>query len=242
MKTYRSNGVIVGVLYILGTVTGILSVLFTSSVTNEPDFLAAVSANQNQVIIGTLFILAMGLSLALIPAVLFPVAKKFNEVLAVGYVVFRGALETVTYLAMAVCWLLTVSVSRGIAAGSIPQNLGVLLQQVNDAINYILIIAFCLGALMLYSLLYQSKLVPRWISIWGLIAILMHLSTCFLGMFGLMSMSLSGGTTSGLTLVLNFPIFLQEMVMAVWLIVKGFNSSAIAASKISLSASQLSPI
>ncbi|MGE5373827.1 MAG: DUF4386 domain-containing protein [Bacteroidota bacterium] len=246
MKTYRSNAIIVGVLYILGTVTGILSVVFTNSVTNDPDFLAAVLANQNQVIVGTLFILAMGISLALIPAVLFPVAKKVNEVLAVGYVVFRGALETVAYLAMVVCWLLIVSLSRGAAAGSIPsssQNLGVVLQQVNDAIGLILIIAFSLGALMLYSLLYQSKLVPRWISIWGFIAILMHLSTSFLGMFGLVSTSLSGGTTSGLTLILNFPIFLQEMVMAVWLIVKGFDSSAITdvTTEITTSESQLSP-
>jgi hypothetical protein len=214
------------VLYILGTVAGILSVLFTNTITNDPDFMLAVSANQSQVIVGTLFILTMGISLALIPALLYPIAKEFNEVLAVGYVVFRGALETVTYLAMAVCWLLVVSLSRGFVegAGNAPfQSLGGLLQQVNDAINLILILVFSLGALMLYSLLYQSRLVPRWISVWGFIAILMHLSTSFLGMFGLMPISLSGGTMTGLLLILNFPIFLQEMVMAVWLIVKGFN-------------------
>jgi len=96
--------------------------------------------------------------------------------------------------------------------------------QVHDEINLILIIVFSLGALMLYYLLYTSDLVPRWISVWGIIAILLHLSTSFFDMFGLMTISMSG-----ITFVLNFPIFLQEMVMAVWLIAKGFNPSAIAA-------------
>jgi hypothetical protein len=93
MKSYRRTAILIGVLYILGTVAGILSVLFTNTITNDPDFMLAVSANQSQVIVGTLFILTMGISLALIPALLYPIAKVFNEVLAVGYVVFRGRLK-----------------------------------------------------------------------------------------------------------------------------------------------------
>jgi len=76
---------------------------------------------------------------------------------------------------------------------------------------------------MLYYIFYQSKLIPRWISVWGFIAILMHFSTAFLILFHLVGPGIS------LTLfVINFPILIQEMVMAVWLIVKGFNPSAIA--------------
>jgi hypothetical protein len=93
----------------------------------------------------------------------------------------------------------------------------------HDWINIVLIIVFALGALMLYSILYQSRLIPRWISIWGLIAILMHFATAFLVMFGQIEM------LSPLVLGLNLPIFLQEMVMAVWLIVKGFNPAEPAA-------------
>ena len=73
---------------------------------------------------------------------------------------------------------------------------------------------------MLYTVLYQSQLVPRWISVWGFLAILANLATGFLMIFGLMS----GFST--INMVMNLPIFLQEMVMAVWLIVKGFNPSA----------------
>jgi hypothetical protein len=124
------------------------------------------------------------------------------------------------------CWLLLVPFAQGYAEtsnASAFQNLATSLQQVEGGINIILIIVFGLGALMLYSMLYTSNLVPRWISVWGFIAILLNLATAFLDVFGLMDASMSGGT-----FVLSFPLFLQEMVMAVWLIVKGFNLPAIA--------------
>jgi hypothetical protein len=168
----------------------------------------------------------MGLVLAMVPAVLFPLLKKVNEVLALGFVVFRGTLESFSYFAITVCWLLLVPFAQeftGTSNVSTFQNLATSLRQVEGELNIILIIVFSLGALMLYAMLYTSKLIPRWISIWGVIAILLHLSTAFLDVFGLMDASMSGGETSGITVVLNFPIFLQEMVMAVWLIVKGFN-------------------
>jgi hypothetical protein len=80
---------------------------------------------------------------------------------------------------------------------------------------------FSLGALIFYYLLYRSNLIPRWISVWGFIAIALHLATGFLIVFGLQT---AFGTSN---LMMNFPIFLQEMVMAVWLIAKGFNQAAI---------------
>ncbi|HEX2997646.1 MAG TPA: DUF4386 domain-containing protein, partial [Anaerolineales bacterium] len=79
---------------------------------------------------------------------------------------------------------------------------------------------FGIGALIFYCLLYKSNLIPRWISVWGLIAIALHLTTGLLIVFGLQS------EFSALNSIMNFPIFLQEMVMAVWLIARGFNPSA----------------
>src|SRR5574341_1556222 len=100
MNTNRKTATIVGVLYIIGTVAGILSVVFTGPILNDPDYLIKVSANENQILIGALFVLTMGFALALVPVMLFPIFKKYNEALALGYVVFRGALETVTYIAI----------------------------------------------------------------------------------------------------------------------------------------------
>ena len=90
MNTYRKTAVIVGALYIIGTVAGVLSVVFTSPILNAPDYLMQVTANKNQIVIGALFVLLMGFALALIPALVFPILKKHNEALALGYVVFRG--------------------------------------------------------------------------------------------------------------------------------------------------------
>jgi hypothetical protein len=224
--TNRKTAIIVGVLYIIGTVAGVLSVVVTTPILGGSDYLAKVAANANQLTTGALLVLLMGLALAMVPFVIFPVLKKHNEILALGYVVFRGALETVTYIASVILWLFLLIAGReyvtaGTTDASFFQTLGSLLKEGNDSIAPITGIVFSLGALMLYYLLYQSKLIPRWISGWGVIAIAMHLATCFLIMFRLQS----GFST--INMVMNAPIFFQEMVMAVWLIVKGFNPTAV---------------
>lgn len=228
MNTSRTTAIIVGILYIIGTVAGILSVVFTQPILGAPDYLGKVSANESQIMSGILCVLIMGLALAMIPVMLFPILKKQNEALALGYVVFRGALETITYIAMVICWLFLIIVSHEYAAATasnLPyfQTLGAVLLKGNDSISNILVIIFSLDALILYYLLYRSKLVPRWISVWGFIAILLHFSTAFLIMFHFVDSGMSA--TVG---IIDFPIFLQEMVMAVWLIVKGFDPSVIA--------------
>jgi hypothetical protein len=133
----------------------------------------------------------------------------------------------VTYIAMVITWLFLLIVGREYVAAGAPdasyfQTLGSLLKEGNESIAQIVLIVFCLGALMLYYVFYQSKLIPRWISGWGFFAILLNLATGFLIMFHLQS------PFSTINMIMNFPIFLQEMVMAVWLIVKGFNPSAVA--------------
>ncbi len=227
MNSNRKTATIVGVLYIIGTVAGVLSVVFYAPVLNTPDYLIKVSANENQIILGAFFVLLMGLALALVPVMMFPIAKKQNEILALGYVVFRGALETITYIAMVISRLLLIPLSQefvkaGAADASYFQTLGVLLREAHDSIDPILTIVFCLGALMLYYLFYQSKLIPRWLSGWGLIAAALWLVAGLLALFRLID------PMSTIRNVFAPPIFLQEMVMAVWLIVKGFNPSAIA--------------
>ena len=73
---------------------------------------------------------------------------------------------------------------------------------------------------MLYSILYKSRLVPRWIAGWGFIAAIAMLIASMLPAFTDLSPAIK--------ILLITPIAVQEMVFAVWLIVKGFNPSAIA--------------
>ena len=224
--TNRKTAIIVGMLYIIGTMAGILSLVFTGPILERPDFLTQVSRNPNQIVIGALFVLTMGLALAMVPVMLFPILKRYNEALAVGYVVFRGALEAVTYLALVIGWLSLPLISQEyIKASAVDasyfQSLGDLVLQAHDQIGHILTIVFILGALMFYYALYQSKLVPRWLSGWGLLAAIPYFVSGVSGLFALLN------PMSTTQMVLVLPLAVQEMVLAVWLIVKGFNSSPV---------------
>ncbi len=74
---------------------------------------------------------------------------------------------------------------------------------------------WCTGAAI--YLFYRTRLLPRWLSVWGLLGLLLMLVGAFSGMFGLI------GAFSQPQMLLMLPIMLQEMVMAVWMIVKGYS-------------------
>jgi hypothetical protein len=221
MNTDRKIARIVGTLFIIGTVAGILSVVFTGPVLGAADYLVEISAHENQIIIGSLLVLIMGFALAMVPVVLYPIFRKHNQALALGSVLFRGALEAVTYIAIVIVWLSLLALSREYMTAGSPdasyfQTLGALLFESIDWINRILSIVFSLGALMIYILFYRSSLIPRWLSVWGLIGGMLYLAAPLFAMFGY---------DFG---ILMAPLALQEMVLAVWLIVRGFSSSIIA--------------
>jgi hypothetical protein len=188
--------------------------LFTCLDDRSPSYLAQVAAQPNQVAVGALLLLVAGFALALVPVVFWPVGKRYNETLAMGYVVFRGAIEGVIYFVAALCWLLLVALSSEPDAGPLASFV-----RTTDTViwDQLLAIPFVLGALMFYALLYQSRLVPRWVSTWGLVGAALYIGAPIGSMFGL---SLG---------FLMAPLALQEMVMAVWLIAKGFDPGATAA-------------
>jgi hypothetical protein len=222
MYSNRKTATIVGVLYIIGTIAGILSLVFLGNTLSDSSYLVKASENQNQIVTASLLVLTMGFSLAMMSVVLFPILKKQNEALALGVVLFRGALEAVMYIILVICWFLLLTISHEYVQAGTPdashfQTLGAVLLKAGDQIGSILNVVFSLGAMMIYYVFYQSKLLPRWMSVWGLIGAVLYLASGLSAMFGV---SLG---------FLMAPLALQEMVMAVWLIVKGFDESAIIA-------------
>ena len=207
MNADRKAAVWIGVLYITGTVGLVLSAVVTASVLDGPAYLAQVAAQPNQVAIGALLVLLAGFALAMVPVVFWPVGKRYNERLAMGYVVFRGGLETVLYVVGALGWLLLIALSTQPDAAPLAGFVRTVETVVWDQL---LAIPFALGALMFSLLLYQSRLVPRWLSTWGLVGAALYIVAPLGSMFGL---SLG---------VFMAPLALQEMVMAVWLIARGF--------------------
>jgi hypothetical protein len=212
MSADRKAAVWIGVLYIIGTVALVGSLVVMGGLLADPAYLAQVAAQPNQLAIGAVLVLLAGFALAMVPVVFWPVGKRYNETLAMGYVVFRGGLETVIYVVGAFGWLALIVLSKETDAGQLANFVRTTETVIWDQGT----ITFVLGALMFYVLLYQSRLVPRWLSTWGLIGAALGIVPPIGGMFGL---SLG---------ILVAPLALQEMVMAVWLIAKGFNPSPIA--------------
>ncbi len=220
MDSNRKTAKIVGVLFIIATVATIISGVFYWGI-YDPDYLTAVSANENQVLIGVLLMLTATASLVAIPIMLFPILKKHNESLALGYVGAR-IFEGFFFVVMAICLLSILSLSQEFVNAVAPvasyfQTSGTLLLAVFDWSGILLDFPFAISALILNYLYYKSKLIPRWLSVLGLIGSALMLVISPLNMFDL----------SPSLIYLAAPIGIQEMVLAAWLIVKGFNSSAI---------------
>ena len=221
MKTNRRTAIWVGIFFIIGTISGVMSMINLGPFLEDQDYLVNIATNENNIILGALFILIMGFSLTMVPVLLYPLFKKYNHALALGAVVFRGALEAVVYMAQAVLWLMLLTLSQEFKlAGSSEigmfQHLGVLFMRTDAWFAHILSSVFSLGALMIYWIFYRSKLIPRWLSGWGLVGGLLYLVAPMVGLFG---------TDLGF---LMLPLALQEMVLALWLIVKGFDSTSLA--------------
>lgn len=215
---------IVGTLYIVGTAAGVLSAVVSGPALSQLGE-GMVPAREAPLIAGALLVLLMGFSLAMVPVVLFPVLRRVDEIVALGAVLFRGALEAIAYVAVAFLWLGFVTIGRvsagagaaGAAEGFDLRGLQALLLGAQEWTTLVLAIVFCLGAFMIYGLFYASRLVPRWLSAWGLVGGVLYLSVPFLG--------LAGWDGFG---VLMAPLAVQEMVLAAWLILRGFDASAMA--------------
>ncbi len=224
MISYRMTAVIVGVLFVAATVASLLVGAFLGSTLEAPNYLANVAANDTRVVIAAVFELILAVSVFGIGLVLFPILRRHAESVALGYVGLR-LIEAVFIVIASLNLLSLLTLGRRYVAGtsdaSYYQPTGASLLALRDW-SYLFgtLIFFGLGALVLNYLLYRSRLVPRWLSAWGLIGATSVLLYGFLGLFGL-STDLTSPST-----FLALPIALQEMVFAVWLIVKGFDPSA----------------
>lgn len=226
VREHRAAAITAGILYIIGTVAGILSKAVAAfPVHNADDPLAYAAQHSDAVATGALLVLVMGLSLAFVPVVLFPVLRRVDEVLATGYLIIRGAVETATYVIVAIAWLLLVPLADTMSAGpgtASPAGvrLGTLVID-SDGASVIMSLVFCLGAALFYVLLYRSRIVPRWITLWGLVGIPLYVAAYLLAMYGVV------GINSSAVNLLSLPLAVQEMVLAVWMIARGFRPAAV---------------
>jgi hypothetical protein len=218
-----------GIFYIIATVAPISTIFFVGFLGGQvagggpiPDYLVNISSNEAQVVIGMFIELIYALAVVGIIVTLFPILRKQNEALALGFSALRF-IEAIMAIvgSIAILTLLTLSqefVNAGVRDASYFQTTGDLLLAARDWAFLIGSgLVWSLSAVILNYLLYRSKLIPRWLSVWGLFGAILSFVAYLPEFFGIDSLE-----------ILWIPIGVQEMVFAVWLIVKGFNSSVVA--------------
>lgn len=224
MSSSRRTAVTAGAWFIVADIASIASLAFLAPI-NASDYLVSIASNGNQVSMGALLTFIGAVADASIAISLYPTLRKHNEGLALGVVGFR-IIEAALYVvgAIAILSLLTLSqafVNSGAPNSSPFQTLGAtLLAGYRWDVFSLALLAFSTGALMYYYIFYQTRLVPRWLSGWGLVAATLCIAASVLVLFQVM------GAFSMGQVVLNLPIGVQEIALAVWLIVKGFSPSA----------------
>ncbi|MBD2865076.1 DUF4386 domain-containing protein [Paenibacillus oceani] len=214
----RSAAGLAGVLLIAGLVTGIFSVV---PVIDAADYLTRTSANENQVLLGAVFQLGMVVAYVGIPIVMYPIFCKQNKGLALGSVAF-GIISGMFLILGVLLLLLLLTVSHefaivGALSGSSIPTVGELLRTGRDLVNHVATtLSFVAALFMLNCLLYQTKWVPRWLSASGLVGSALSILASLLFMIRFIGLDATYMT-------LNLPIALQQFVLAIWLILKGFN-------------------
>jgi len=224
---YRKNATTVGVLFIIATVFLFIGEAIYGPYLTSPNYLELAYPNRITATLGMLAEFACILAIPLIPVFLYPVLRQHSQTMALAYIIFRF-FEAILFLMEEINELALINISQqylasGTADAAYFVNYGMSLQSWNSWNFLFYLLVFGIGGLFFYTALYQSKLAPRFISVWGLIAATSILISSILNFLEI-SLGLDPMTFQ---LIFVAPIAIQEMVMAVWFIAKGFNTSAL---------------
>jgi len=222
MNTYKKNAIIVGALFVITSILGIIESNLVAPILQG----SLNNVNQNEMLmkIGALLILSMSIGIVGIAIMLFPVLKKLNETIAITYVSFR-TIECVFLIVGAVILLFLIALSKNyITAGpqdaSYYQTISNLAITIRYSAFQIAMTILGLGSMMLCYLLYRSKLIPRWLSAWGFIGYALLFTSALLDILGIID------TIHGRGSMMYIPGGLWELIIfPLWLFVKGFNTS-----------------
>ena len=211
-----------GVLFIIATVADLLGAVIRPDL-NRTDYLAVVSAQGDHVAAAALLLLVAAFTCAGISVSMYPVLRRTGNGMALGSVVFR-TVEAVMYVIAVVGLLSLLTLGRQFASAGAAERVslgavGGLVLSLRDHASLTGVFAFCLGAFLYYLAFFRSRLIPRWLSGWGIAAIVLMATAGVLALFN------DDAVTAYVPLAV--PIFFQEMILAAWLIVKGFGPSAV---------------
>jgi hypothetical protein len=215
----KSKERLAGFLFLVGMLAGIFSI---APAIDSPKYLREAAANANQVIVAAIFQFFMSLAYIGIAILLYPNIKRFGGSLSIGFLSSRIIAAVLVIIGAALLPSILV-LSQAFIKNS-PQStltfevLGDVLKTTRDYINHVfMILVLCTGNLMFYLLLLKSKLIPQWLSLWGLLGNLFSVIASIFCLFHVVEI------ITPEYLVLNAPVAIQELILGMWLTVKGFN-------------------
>lgn len=226
MKSNRSNAIAAGILFIIAAVAAMTGRILYGPILTDPEYIIKGTAHEAQVLWGAFFEILTAFAVIGTPVALVPVLRKYNQSMAIATVGFR--LLEATMIIVGILSLLTiVTLSHQFTNEINPDNISyllagkTLLALQNWTFAFGPNIALGPSTFMTGYLLYRSKLVPRFISILGMIGGLLISSCGVMIMFGLFTQtSLWGG-------LLAIPVFVYEMSLAIRLLSRGFNKTEV---------------
>jgi hypothetical protein len=219
MSTRDVRATTAGVLFIAATAASLTATALLGSLVKGSAALSTVALHHDRMLTAALFQLVAAFTSAAIAISLYPVLRRYAAATALGAVAFR-TVEGVFYALSAVGTMILVSLSGQPSANAPAQGSADLVRDLRDAAGCVGVLAFYTGATLYYLVFYRSRLIPRWLSVWGLAGTALGLVA------GLLVLFQSIAALSGTQVVLNLPIAVQEMALAVWLIVKGLSPAA----------------
>jgi Domain of unknown function (DUF4386) len=214
-------------LLLTATVASLVSAALLNPILNSSPYLLKIASHQDRVVLGAFFELIAAFASAGIAISLYPLLRPHGEGLALGAVAFR-VIEGALYVISAIAVLLLLKLGRDVGvAGPAPgsQTTGGLLRTLRDQSSLTGVMAFCIGASMYYYAFFRSRLIPRWLSGWGLAGTALALVAAMLVLFR------ATDYMSTTQVVLSIPIGVNEIVFAAWLIVRGFSAPRAAAQR-----------
>ena len=216
MNTYRTTARIVGVLFLAGMFAGVGGNILIQTILNAPEGLRAVSANTMGVAIGAVLLLLTVAGDVAHGFLLFPLLRKHSESMALGYFGFR--IVDGVFLGIQVLFVLLQIplagqyLNVGVAEMLRLQGLSALFIQVNLQAYHIAMFTLGIAGVMLCVMFFRTRLLPRFLSVWGIVGYATILCGSVLEVMGFALHSLD-----------TIPGGLWELFIGVWLIVKGFN-------------------
>ena len=213
---------VVGVLFFLQMATAILSYsVILDPILYSEDFPTSMATNSTAVVIAVILDLVCGLSVFAIAVLLYPILNKYNERIALWYTGLRlGELMGFVITGVLLLTLLSMGMeSQSLDSSGADQMISwsTYLLSARVHTQNISLFLYCFGASMFYFLLLRTELVPRFISLWGLVGLTGILTEILLSMFGI--------STASFMHLIMLPMGLNELFLGFWLIVSGLKPS-----------------